>query len=126
MCACVCQLELSGLTVWFCTLYFQRCANLHVYMGFVMSAQDIVTVILDTLVSLVMKVRYSDCMNVWNSDTCRIYGLYSDLRECEVDNGGCEQVCIDFLGGHNCFCKSGFQPLTNNESSCEGIDDFIY
>ena len=49
-----------------------------------------------------------------------IYGLYSDLRECEVDNGGCEQICTDFLGGYNCSCEDGFRPLTNDESSCEG------
>ena len=38
-------------------MHLQRYASLHVYMGRVISARDIVTAILDTLASLVVKVR---------------------------------------------------------------------
>ena len=44
----------------------------------------------------------------------------SDLRECEINNGGCDQICTDFLGGYSCSWRDGFYPLTANGSICEG------
>ena len=44
--------------------------------------------------------------------------LLSDIRECEVKNGGCDQVCTDFPGGYNCSCRSGFET---DGPSCIGM-----
>ena len=52
-----------------------------------------------------------------------VWMFYSDLLECDDDNGGCEQTCTDFLGGYNCSCWDGFHPLTENASSCAGMYD---
>ena len=83
-----------------------------------MSTRDTVTAILDILACLVMKVRLFECVKLLVKIWC---GFNSDIRECEIGNGGCEQICIDFIGGYNCSCEDGFRPQTMDESSCEGI-----
>uniref|UniRef100_A0A5S6QUS0 Fibropellin-1 n=1 Tax=Trichuris muris TaxID=70415 RepID=A0A5S6QUS0_TRIMR len=38
----------------------------------------------------------------------------SDVNECEEDNGGCEHLCINLPGGHECACKPGYELFTKN------------
>ena len=44
--------------------------------------------------------------------------MLSDVRECDTDNGGCDHICTDFLGGYNCSCRSGFRTDGNR---CTGM-----
>ena len=44
-------------------------------------------------------------------------GVCVDLLPCEVDNGGCEQRCVDRDGEAECSCKAGFR-LEANEKDC--------
>ena len=39
---------------------------------------------------------------------------------CEVDNGGCEQVCTTGFGGSTCSCDDGYE-LSADGVSCETI-----
>lgn len=45
--------------------------------------------------------------------------LLLDLDECEVVNGGCEQVCINSIGSYSCGCYQGYN-LEDNASNCTG------
>ena len=49
-----------------------------------------------------------------------MYSLLSDLNECEVDNGRCEQVCDDLIPGYECRCSDGYR-LEENGLNCTGI-----
>ena len=44
--------------------------------------------------------------------------MLSDVRECDTNNGGCDHICTDFLGGYNCSCRSGFRTDGN---TCTGM-----
>jgi hypothetical protein len=37
-----------------------------------------------------------------------------------VNNGGCQQVCINIPGERLCDCKSGFSLKENSQTECEG------
>jgi hypothetical protein len=34
-----------------------------------------------------------------------------DNNECLQNNGGCEQICRNTLGGYKCGCKPGYQAI---------------
>lgn len=46
-----------------------------------------------------------------------------DIDECLTANGGCEQLCINSIGGFNCSCLSGF--IVANEVFCSGMFKLI-
>ena len=31
-----------------------------------------------------------------------------DIDECEINNGGCDQICTNTGGSHYCLCEDGF------------------
>lgn len=41
----------------------------------------------------------------------------ADINECEVNNGGCEEVCVNTLGSFQCKCREG-QTLESNKRNC--------
>ena len=45
---------------------------------------------------------------------------YTDIDECEVDNGGCEEMCVNTPGSYHCLCPRGF-ILQDDNHTCEGI-----
>ena len=42
-----------------------------------------------------------------------------DLNECGIQNGGCEQMCNNKVGGYLCTCRKGFGRKKNNPYGCE-------
>ena len=44
---------------------------------------------------------------------------FTERDECEVNNGGCQQLCEDTLGAFRCACLPGFK-LSANKKDCEG------
>lgn len=49
--------------------------------------------------------------------------FFSETNECRKNNGGCEQICQDTLGGHRCACHPGYELRSNNkdcEAACGG------
>ena len=46
--------------------------------------------------------------------------ISSDINECEVNNGGCQQLCHNLPGGYNCSCMEGFAPDKDNKDMCSG------
>ena len=41
-----------------------------------------------------------------------------DVNECEVNNGGCSQVCINRRGNFSCECRSGYTLNAADGTSC--------
>ena len=48
--------------------------------------------------------------------------ILQDVDECLVSNGGCQQICTNHQGGHECSCREGF---TVDMTSCQDIDECI-
>ena len=34
--------------------------------------------------------------------------IVSDINECEINNGGCEHLCYNEIGGYRCGCDEGY------------------
>ena len=52
--------------------------------------------------------------------------INSDIDECTTSNGGCEHVCKNNNGSHQCLCYDGYTHGAD-EYSCEGkVNDFKY
>ena len=47
------------------------------------------------------------------------------MDECQVNNGGCQQTCINIPGRRICDCKSGFSLKDNSMTECEGKARYI-
>ena len=45
--------------------------------------------------------------------------LCADDLECDVDNGGCDQICINTIGNFHCNCTEGYL-LNEDGFSCDG------
>ena len=43
-----------------------------------------------------------------------------DVNECLVNNGGCQQTCINIPGRRICDCKPGYALKENSETTCAG------
>lgn len=43
----------------------------------------------------------------------------TDTNECSVSNGGCQQVCVNTVGGYECQCRPGYK-LHWNKKDCVG------
>lgn len=44
-----------------------------------------------------------------------------DINECDSDNGGCNQTCVNTIGSYYCECGDGFS-LHNDSHGCNGND----
>ena len=42
-----------------------------------------------------------------------------DVDECSVENGGCEQICINGQGSYVCDCLEGYEEDVDNDKECE-------
>lgn len=42
-----------------------------------------------------------------------------DINECAINNGGCEQACINSDGSYRCACHQGYS-YNENTGSCVG------
>ena len=42
-----------------------------------------------------------------------------DINECTINNGGCEQICMNINGGHYCMCQEGYS-FNNSDTNCTG------
>ena len=54
---------------------------------------------------------------------CEIkYGMYilSDINECQKNNGGCSDQCVNTEGSYECVCPSGYK-VQADQKTCEGM-----
>ncbi|KAI8499304.1 hypothetical protein Bbelb_230680 [Branchiostoma belcheri] len=54
--------------------------------------------------------------HAWDGTAC------SDVDECSVDNGKCEDVCINTVGGHQCACSNSLLVLAEDGLGCTQTD----
>ena len=59
-----------------------------------------------------MQIDYSYLINV--------IVQYSDINECQTDNGGCTQTCDNTDGSYQCSCRDGYE-LTSDDHNCAGM-----
>jgi hypothetical protein len=45
--------------------------------------------------------------------------IATDINECEFENGGCAQTCINTQGSFECACDIGY-TIAANISECDG------
>ena len=48
---------------------------------------------------------------------------YIDVNECDLNNGGCDDNCINTVGGYYCECREGHTLI--NGTLCIGNMDYI-
>ena len=48
--------------------------------------------------------------------------IYIDVNECKVNNGECEDICVNERGTYHCECKKGFE-LTADKKTCVDSDE---
>ena len=41
------------------------------------------------------------------------------MNECTINNGDCEQICINDVGTYHCDCRHGYSVSLNNHT-CNG------
>lgn len=68
-----------------------------------------------------------DVSVIHNCTLFRIMFLFclSDINECSVNNGGCEHICENTMGGFECFCHPGYK-LHWNKKDCIGKIGHLY
>ena len=45
--------------------------------------------------------------------------LCTDFNECDINNGGCDQICENTIGSFKCSCRPGYNQ-SQNGVSCDG------
>lgn len=53
-----------------------------------------------------------------SNGTVHVFDIYTDIRECDTNNGGCEQTCINTIGSFRCECRSGY-ILNSDGQTCD-------
>lgn len=46
--------------------------------------------------------------------------LISDINECKINNGGCQQICTNVFGSYLCTCNNGYNLMIDGHS-CLGL-----
>ena len=46
---------------------------------------------------------------------------FSDIDECQTNNGGCNQTCTNTIGSFECSCGTGY-TLAPDDLDCDGKD----
>jgi hypothetical protein len=49
----------------------------------------------------------------------KLFGV-AEFDECALQTHGCEQNCVNTLGGYECSCRIGFE-LHSDGKHCEGV-----
>ena len=47
--------------------------------------------------------------------------LFTDVDECSVDNGGCNETCNNSIGSFSCGCNFTGYEVVENSQPCESM-----
>ena len=65
-------------------------------------------------------VFHSDYSNEKEFRGFEVHYRAVDVNECAIDNGGCDHICHNYLGGHYCSCRFNYR-LKTDKRSCEYV-----
>uniref|UniRef100_A0A5S6R2C3 Metalloendopeptidase n=1 Tax=Trichuris muris TaxID=70415 RepID=A0A5S6R2C3_TRIMR len=65
-----------------------------------------------------LRIEFVTDSSVQKSGFAAVY--FTDRDECEVDNGGCEQICKNMIGSYVCECESGYILASDGHHCKEG------
>ncbi|XP_074657333.1 uncharacterized protein LOC141910540 [Tubulanus polymorphus] len=125
----IAYLRSSGSTV---TLTNQNVLTIHVIDTQPISIELIARDVMQASSAYQPEVRLCHCLN---GGVCSFGHLESILREtntnideCLVNNGYCEDGCTNTFGSFRCDCttKTGFSISPTNSSRCEDVDECAY
>jgi len=70
---------------------------------------------------LTISHRFQDTNTVlqYSTTNCTCVFSCSDVDECDISNGGCEQMCTNTIGSFYCSCGTGYL-LSGNGLNCSG------
>ena len=77
----------------------------------------------DTFKSRFTSSLFSSCCWNW---ICWIYLFFIDQDECQIDNGGCAEKCINNIGSYDCECNKAGYALISDSKPCEGLFLFFF
>ena len=69
---------------------------------------------------------YKLCYCKVNGDVVPMNGtLCTDLNECDINNGGCDQICENTAGSFRCSCRPGYNE-SQNGASCYSKLSYVF
>lgn len=66
-----------------------------------------------------MLINYPTLQHQYDWSCILTIFLLSEIDECATGTHGCEQICINTMGGYKCDCKLGYE-LHSDGKKCEG------
>ena len=51
--------------------------------------------------------------------------IYLDINECDVNKGGCKQICINKQGSHECKCEDGYELGSDSQTCAGSVTQFL-
>ncbi len=66
-----------------------------------------------------VKVHWANHSSLTAYIYVRSFSWVSDLDECTLGNGGCNQTCVNLDGSYTCACPPG-QELADDQYGCIG------
>ena len=67
-----------------------------------------------------LTVIAENCSGIIHLYNAHCIDLFSDINECEDNNGGCSQTCINTAGSFNCECYDGYGFIYGSTTDCTG------
>lgn len=49
--------------------------------------------------------------------------MFLDINECEINNGGCPDKCMNTYGSYFCDCHSNY--FLNDDNRCLGLFSYV-
>ena len=70
---------------------------------------------IDFTYNVCLQANYNHCSTWINNDVLSIV----DINECNSNNGGCEDSCVNTDGSYYCTCDTGYS-LDSDKHDCNG------
>lgn len=53
-----------------------------------------------------------------------VFAFVTDMNECDMHKGGCDQICVNTIGSFHCECDDGYS-LMGDSTTCRGSLSFL-
>lgn len=79
----------------------------------------------DSLVNLASMLKILVSLFQYYKELYLLILIILDVNECEVNNGGCEQLCENISGSFRCSCFKGWRRNLSKPGACEDINECL-